>query len=369
MKKIHLFSFFLFAVIFIAVCNYKNIIKKINYQKENNNLGTSSPKLVVIQTTQEENQSILNFYDKDLNFIKSKKLPYGTLSDYMSLPFLYRESIYFIPGGIPLQKELELVLAYHPSTHSYQEYNIGMPGLLQVSSSDDAIFTVNELNFISYISKLDKNSKKVSRISSDNISYDTVYYYDGFLYTTGKEHKEKNAKQYIFQIDPDSMKILWQKEITKYGQGGLFFCGVQDNLYFSLPYDEKEQGNHSLMVLSLKNKKNLEEISLLESFPQQIKKFEDHLLILHSDLIEGKGSHISILNLHTKKSKLFSLPHNILQMEVDETSNSVYLLDNEDVYRYTLNPKKDDLILQKKIQIKEREKEQAYYYTGGFFIY
>lgn len=368
MKKLHIFSFFLFAVILISICNYKNILKKINHEKENNNLGISSPQLVVIHTTQEENQSILNFYDKNLNFIKSKKLPYGTLSDYMGLPASYQNYVYFIPGGVPLQKELELVLAYNPSTHSYQEYNIGMPGLLQISVSDNAIFTVNELNFTSYISKFDKNTKKIYRISSDKISYDTVYYYNGFLYTTGKEHKEKNAKQYIFQIDPNSMKILWQKEITEYGQGGLFFCGAEDKLYFSLPYDSRERENNSLMVLSLKNKKNLKEISLSESFPQQIKKLGDSLLVLHSDLIEGEGSYISILDLNSQKSKLFSLSHNILQMETDEMSNSIYFLENEALYKYILD-KKDNLILQKKIEIKRPEEENIYYYTGGFFLY
>lgn len=369
MKKLHLFSFFLFAIILFCICNNKNILKKINHQKENNNLDISSPKLAVISTTQEENQSILNFYDKNLNFIKTEELPYGALSDYMSLPASYRDSIYFIPAGVPFQKELELVLAYHPSSHSYQEYQIGMPGLLQVSASKNAIFTVNELNFISYISKFDKNTKKISRISSDEISYDTVYYYNGFLYATGKEHKEENAKQYIFQIEPNSMKILWKKEITKYGQGGLFFCGVKDELYFSLPYDSKERGNKSLMVLSLDNQKNLEEISLKESFPQQIKKLGDNLLILHSDLIAGEGDSISILNINTKESKRISLAHNILQMEVDEMSNSIYLLENEALYYYILNDKKDNLILKKKIQLEKQEKNNAYYYTGGFFLY
>lgn len=372
MKKQYFFSLLLVTTVLISVCSCKNLLKKSTYQKENNNLGDSNPYLAIIQTTQEKNESILNFYDKEFHFVKSEKLPYGTLSDYLTLPAFYQNFIYFIPRGVPLQKELELALVYNPFTNFCEEYDIGMPGLLQISVSDKAIFAVNELNFTSYISKYIKKDKKVSRISSDKISYDTVYYYNGFLYATGRKHTTDTMSNYIFQIDPNSLKILWKKDITKYGQGGFFFCGIEDKLYFTLPYNSKEQKNNSFMVLSLNDSnsktKSLEEITLLEAFPQQIKKFGDVLLISHCDLIEGKGNSLSIFNPITKKSKLISLSHNILQLEVDETSNSIYILENEKLYQYTLNQKKDDLILQKKINIKKIKDSQTYYYTGGFFL-
>lgn len=370
MKKHYFFSLLLVTTVLISVCSCKNVLKKSTYQKENNNLGNSNLYLAIIQTTQEENQSILNFYDRNLNFIKSEKLPYGTLSDYLTLPAFHQNSIYFIPGGVPLQKELELTLCYNPFTGFRKEYDIGMPGLLQVSVSDNAIFTVNELNFTSYISKYKKHDQKISRISSDKISYDTVYYYNEFLYATGKEQTEDITSNYIFQIDPNSLKILWKKDITKYGQGGFFFCGVGDKLYFTLPYDLNEQKNNSLMVLSSNSQKknSLKEIILLESFPQQIKKFGDILLISHCDLIEGKGNSLSIFDPNTEKSKLISVSHNILQMEVDEVSNFIYILENEALYQYILNDKRDDLILQKKLDIQKIKDSQVYYYTGGFFV-
>lgn len=370
MKKHYFFSLVLVTTVLISVCSCKNVLKKSTYQKENNNLGNSNLYLAIIQTTQEENQSILNFYDKNLNFIKSEKLPYGTLSDYLTLPAFHQNSIYFIPGGVPLQKELELTLCYNPFTGFRKEYDIGMPGLLQISVSDNAIFTVNELNFTSYISKYKKHDQKISRISSDKISYDTVYYYNEFLYATGKEQTEDITSNYIFQIDPNSLKILWKKDITKYGQGGFFFCGVGDKLYFTLPYDLNEQKNNSLMVLSSNSqrKNSLKEIILLEPFPQQIKKFGHILLISHCDLIEGKGNSLSIFNPNTEKSKLISVPHNILQMEVDEVSNFIYILENEALYQYILNDKEDDLILQKKLDIPKIKDNQVYYYTGGFFV-
>lgn len=373
-KKSYFISFFFLAFILLGMGNYKTILKKINHQKEYNNLGNftqDASKIAIVWTTSEKNQSILNFYDKNLNFIKTKTLPYGTLSDYMTLPFSYEKSVYFIPGGVPLQNEFEFVLAYHPSTHSCQKYHIGMPGLLQVSVSEDAIFTVNELNFTSYISKFDKKTKQISRISSDTISYDTIYYYDGFLYTTGKENKEKNAKQYLFQIQPDSMKLLWKEEITKYGQGCLFFCGVEDKLYFSLPYDQKEQENNALMAFSFKNsKKKLEKISLSASFPQQIKKMGEYLFISHGDLVgedQDEGS-ISIWNLNTKESKVFSLSHPISQMEVDELSNVIYLLGKETLYQYSFDAQKKELFLQKKVKLEKQEEETIYSYIGGFFF-
>lgn len=370
MKKQYFFSLLLVTVVLISLYGCKNNFKKSTHQKENNDSTDSNLYLAIIQTTQEKNQSILNFYDKDFNFIKSEKLPYGTLSDYLTLPAIYQNFIYFIPGGVPLQKELELTLCYNPITNFLKEYDIGMPGLLQISVSDNAIFTINELNFTSYISKCGKNDKKISRISSDKISYDTIYYNNGFLYAIGKEYKEDIIRNYIFQIDPNSLKILWKKDITKYGQGGFFFCGLEDKLYFTLPYDLKEQKNNSLMILSSNNKKenSLEEISLLESFPQQIKKFGDILLISHCDLIEGEGNSLSIFHPTTKKSKLISLSHNILQIEVDETSNFIYILENDTLYQYILNEKEEDLVLQKKIHIEKIEDNQVYYYTGGFFL-
>ncbi len=370
MKKQYFFSLLLAITLFISICICKNVLKKSTCQKENNNLGSSNLYLAIIQTTQEENQSILNFYDRNFNFIKSETLPYGTLSDYLTLPAFHQNSVYFIPGGVPIQKELELALCYNPLTGLRKEYDIGMPGLLQISVSDNAIFTINELNFTSYISKYKRNNQKISRISSDEFSYDALYYYNKFLYATGKKQTGNITSNYIFQIDPSSLKILWKKDITKYGQGGFFFCGVGDKLYFTLPYDLNERENNSLMVLSPNSQKKdlLKEITLLEAFPQQIKSFGDILLISHCDLIEGKGNSISIFNPNTEKSKLISLPHNILQIEVDEVSRFIYILENKALYQYILNDKKDNLILQKKLNIQKTKDSQAYYYTGGFFL-
>ncbi|MGN0466204.1 MAG: hypothetical protein ACI4F9_07640 [Lachnospiraceae bacterium] len=369
MRKQYFIFFLCTIILLICTFGHKADLKNRIHQKEKNHLENSNLALAIIRTTQEKNESFLDFYDKNFNFIKSEKLPYGTLSDYLTPPTTYQNFIYFIPRGVPLKKELEVAVCYHPLTNFCEEYHIDMPGLLQISVTDNAIFTINELNFTSYINKYEKKSKKISYLSSDEVSYDTVYYYNGFLYATGKKHMDR-PNNYIFQIDPDSLKIKWQKEITNDGQGGFFFCGIEDSLYFTLPYDSNEKSNRSLMIMSLKNTKkpSLEKITLLESFPQQIKKVRDILLISHCDLIQGQGNFLSVFYPKTKKSKLISLSHNILQMEVDEKSKSIYILGDNALYHYIFNDKKDKLILQKKIDIKEIKDEKVYYYIGGFFL-
>lgn len=359
---------FLFTIFLSLYCS-KQFFDSKKAQKTNLK-NRFSYTIGIIITTQDKNKSILKFYDENLNFIKSKYLPYGALADCMTLPAANQNSIYFIPRGVPQKEELEIALDYNPISHTFKKYKIGMPSLLQIAASDDAVFTINELNFTSYITKYSKDMRECSQVSSETFSYDAIYYYDKFLYATGKKKTEENTKYYLFQIDANSLKTIHKEDITAYGQGNLFFCGVGEDIYFTLPYDGQEQKNNSLMIFHLKSKK-VEEIKLNDFFPQQIKRKNDLLLISHSDLIEGTGNNLSIFNLNTKKSKKISLSHPISQIETEENSNSVYILGDDILYRYILDKEKEMLFLQEKISIPCFDKEideAAYYYIGGFFL-
>ncbi len=352
--------------------------QKVN-QKKKNHLESRSFYVGVVRTTQDKNKSILNFYDKKLNFIKSIELPYGALADYMTLPAVNQNFIYFIPGGTTL-KESEAVIRYDLSTQTLKEYDIGMPSLLQVTASEDAIFTVNELNFTSYITKyITKNTadnmkqKFCTQVSSKKFSYDTIYYYNGFLYVTGKTKTTKKEKYYLFQLDADTLQIIQKADITNYGQGNCFFLGVGEDIYFTLPYDKKEEKNNVIMKFSTKKKttKQLEKLKLPNYFPQQIKKLDNLLLVSHCDLIEGTGNSISIFDLKTKKTKLISFAHRVSQIEVDAISHSLYILGDDKLYHYTLNTKEKNFLLEEKITVSNKnndEEEKIYYYTGVFFL-
>lgn len=433
MKKRQLFFLFLGIFAIIYVC-FKPFFKHMPLNKNftisfNNSTSESTQSIShlnqqkklkqdtfyigIVRTTEQKNSSIISFYNKNFQFVTSDVLPYAAICDCMTLPISKEGEVYFLSQGVlqesSEEEQSELCIQYTPISNeasknlskttqkkksmsikertksnannktegTWTSYHMEMPSLLQMAISDDFIFSINELNFTSYISKYDRGKKKVSRNSSDTFSYETIYYYDGFLYATGTKLDGQQEKNYIFQIDPATMKILWKKDITKYGKGGIFFLGIGKKVYFTLPYTKKEEGNNVLMMLDYciskkKAKVKLTPIRLSEKFPQQIKEMNRYILVSHCDFIEEKGNTISVINKKSHKANTISFPHTVLQMETDPKNNLIYILSTKHLYAYELNKDGTDVTLKNQLYLKKmnqkEEENDCYYYTGGFFL-
>lgn len=318
----------------------------------------------VIETTEQKNQSILSFYDKNFKRIGQHKIPYADYGSLFTPPVAMNNNVYAIPEGVPYVKELEIVLEYHLKDGTVTEMNFKKPGLFSFAVSTDSIYTTNMLNGTSSISKYHKKTGKVERINTPSTvrNYNFIYSCHDGVYVTANQSKQNNTKSYLIKINPDHFRIEWEKDISDIGSETTFFYSDNKYLYFTVPKDKKYNPESYLVRMSLKKQK-IRKINLPYVNPQQIKPYKDKLLITHNDM-HGTGNNITLFYPKTMQSKLLTLEHNIDQMEVKD--DKIYVLGEDMMYRYRLE--KDKLLLEKKTNVQTKKGGSIYYYISSFFV-
>lgn len=318
----------------------------------------------VIETTGQKNQSYLSFYDKNFKKISQQKIPYGDCGSNFVPPIVMNNNVYAIPLGVPSVKDLEIVLEYHLKDGTVSEIDFKKPGLFSFTVSSNAIYTTNMLNGLSSISKYNKKTGKLKRINTPSKvrDYDYLYACNNGIYVSASQSKHGKTKSYLIKINPDHLKIEWEKDISQIGSGTEFFYSDNEYLYFTVPTDENDKPESNLVRMSFKDQQ-VKVINLPYDNPEQIKPYKNNLLITHNDM-HGTGNNITLFNPKTMQSKLLTLDHNIDQMEVKD--NKIYVLGEDMMYRYHLE--KDKLFLEKKANVQTKKGGIIYYYISSFFV-
>lgn len=318
----------------------------------------------VIETTEQKSQSILSFYDKNLNRIGQHKIPYADYGSLFTPPVVMNNNVYAIPEGVPYVKELEIVLEYHLNDGTVTEMNLKKPGLFSFAVSSDSIYTTNMLNGTSSISKYNKKTGKVERINTPSTvrNYNFIYSCGDGVYVSADQSSQNKTKSYLIKINPDHLSIEWEKDISNIGSETTFFYSDNKYLYFTVPKDKKYKPESYLARMSFKDQK-IKKINLPYVNPEQMKPYKDKLLISHNDM-HGTGNNITVFDPKTLQSELLTLDHNVDQMEVKD--DKIYILGEDMMYRYRLE--KNKLLLEKKTNVQTKKGGSIYFYISSFFV-
>jgi hypothetical protein len=319
--------------------------------------------IAVIETTEQDNQSIINYYDNDLNIVNSQELPYGTMGNLFYTPIIYDNNMYTIPQGLGYKKDSGIVIGMDLDSGKIKEYKIGKIAMNSLAVNVNYIFTCNTLNGISSINEYDKNSGKVTSVDINEVYISKIFINNEILYAFG-QIKGDNGKlaSYLYTFD-DSLNILNKKDISTHGSGQYKVTLVGKQLYFTNSTDSEDKPSDILSLLSL-DKGDISDITLSEINPLEIIEYKNKIFVSHCNLTQVSGKKLTILDRSNNTQKIVEFNHDLLQMQVK--NDKLYVIDQENLYVYKIE--NDQFIPEKQVKIKTTGNKKELYYVSGFFM-
>ena len=345
-----------FIAIFLVVL--LNFMGKKNFNKDFN--------IAVIETTEQINESLLTFYNKDLKRIGSQKIKLGSMGSSFDLPRTYGRNMYVIPKGIGNTKDLSVIMEYNMDTGNYKTYNIKQHNMNSFSVNDTSIYTVNTLNYNSIISCYNKNSGNIKTISIEKVYIERIDLYEDTLYAFGMIYDSKGIKSFLYLIDTKSFNIIDKIDISESGMSQFYSNKIGDNLYFTNQTEMSfsgEQPSKTITKFNIKDK-TISNIQLKEEFPFQILSYKNKLIISNYDLVQLKGNKITIYDPTTNEQKVVTVENNLAQIFIKD--DKLYSMDRDYLYVYSIND--TDFKLTKKVDIHTKGESETFFYLAGFFV-
>lgn len=331
-------------------------------KKASFNSMESNYKYGVIETTGQENNTYISFYDDSFKKIGEENIKYGSMGDGFSLPLSFGDSMFIVPKGMYSKKELTFIMEYNLYNGEIEKYDTGLQNMNSITVNDDFIYGVNTMDFTSNIVKCNKESKELLKTEIMDIYISYILVHEDELFAFGQGVKDEEMESFLYIIDANTLDGLKKLDITHLGHGHYDGVIVDDKLYFSSSYSIEgmdEEPTNKLIEYSMREGEFII-YELGENFPFQILEFNDNLLITHFDPVGVSGNKISIFNINDGSSEIVELQHNIEHLELD--GEDIIILGNGHLYRYN----KDFILQNSTIVIADRKTEYNYYTTGLF---
>ena len=323
-------------------------------------------KLGVIETTEQDNESYITFYDEELNRGAVKEIKLGSMGSSFDLPKTFNKYMYVIPQGLGNKKDLTVIIEYNMETGEYKTYDIKQPCMNSFCVNEKSIYTVNTFNYNSIISWYDKSSENIKTISKEDVYIGRIDLYDDMLYAFGMLKDGDGLKSYLYLIDTSSFKITDTIDITESGISQEYSTKVGDDIYFTSQTekaDMAEQPSNILTKFNIKDK-TITNIDLQEEYPFQIIKYKNKLIISHYDLVQGQGNKITIYNPKTGEQQGVTLENNLSQIFIED--DKIYSRDSDYLYVYAIKDTHFELI--NKVDIHTKKNSNNFFYLSGFFV-
>ena len=136
----------------------------------------------VIETRQFQARSRIILYDSELNELGGLPLDYATLGCDWNLSPVYDGTLYVIPQGYTTKRDEKTVLGVDLDDLSVTRYSVDQINLYGVCADDDYIFTCSNLNNVSHICRIDRQTGDVTDIGETDTYIESLCLYDGKLY-------------------------------------------------------------------------------------------------------------------------------------------------------------------------------------------
>lgn len=318
----------------------------------------------VVQSTQSGNIGYISFYDKSLNLISEKKLPFGDMGDETRVPYLSNDCFYIVPLGLGDRKDLKTIVKFDLKTGKYKTFKITEPAALMFTVNNNDVYTTNTLNFIGYITKCDTTTGGLEEWQKQGVIISSLKCYDSLLYAWGTSNENNFDIPYLFIFETKPLRLIKQIPLKGCGTQQLDSCKIGDNIYFTNNMDV--DGNEQSKTLTKFNIKTneIQNIQLQERCPNQIIQYNNKLYITHCNPLFADLNKITIFDPKTGSQQLIEMKNALVQ--TIRYKNYLYSQDMENLYVYDIN----SLKLLKSINIDKKRKSfiSMKFYIGGIFV-
>lgn len=316
--------------------------------------------LAVIETTSNANESVISYYDSQLNQVGKQQFPYGSMGSPFDIAKVHNRKMYVIPKGLGQTKDLGIVMGLNLKNGETTTYDFNQLSMNSFCVNGEDIYTVNTLNGDSYINAYDVKSKNTTYLKIEQTYVSKLDCYGDTLYAFGCRTNENNViESFLYVIDLHNFSITKKLDLTAHGNSQYYTLLKENTLYFTNARNHLDEDNQILTAYHLDTEK-LEAISLPEANPLQIIDYKDELWISHCNLVQQEGHTLTIYNPKTRQSKVVTFNHLILQIAIKD--DRFYASDGTYLYMYQINS--DTLKLIKNVKILT----QPTYYVSSFFF-
>ncbi|BCJ95961.1 hypothetical protein acsn021_35300 [Anaerocolumna cellulosilytica] len=330
--------------------------------KRNTEKFAGDYKFGIIETTGQDNDSVITYYNQELQKVYTQELPFGSMGNIFYNPIIFEDKLYTIPQGLANEKDLKMVLELDLTNGDTKEYTIDQLAMNSLSANADYIFTCNTYNGNSYINRCHKQSQEVIEKAFIDIYISKLELAGDKLLAFGTKREENSLVSFLYLLDME-LNVLKTINISKSGSSHYKTALVGDVVYFSSPMNQYDQPGTLISAISTKNL-TVKDIDLKTAYPSDIIPYNEFLVIAHCNLVTFEGNQLTFYNTKKETMNTINLEHPILQMNIE--GDDLYIMSQEKLYQYKISGK--SLALTGEIHMLTKSNAEEYYYASGFFL-
>jgi hypothetical protein len=330
--------------------------------KRNTEKFTDDYMFGIIETTGQDNDSVITYYNQEFQKVYTQELPFGSMGNIFYNPIIFEDKLYTIPQGLANEKDLKMVLELDLTNGNTEEYTINQLAMNSLLANADYIFTCNTYNGISYINRCHKQSQEVIETVFADIYISKLELAGDRLLAFGTKRDDRSLVSYLYLLDME-LNVLKTINISESGSSHYKTVLVGDMVYFSSPMDEYDQPGTLISSVSTKNL-TVKNIDLKTVYPSDMVGYQNFLIIAHCNLVTFEGNQLTFYDTKKESIKTINLNHSILQMNIE--ADNLYIMSQENLYQYRING--TNLELTGEIPMLTKSDAKEYYYVSGFFL-
>ena len=311
-------------------------------------------KIGVIRTIGNKNNSEILYFNSDLEQVGITYHKYATMGELFYPPVVNEGFVYIVPQGQATKKDEKTILQLNLDTLEQERFALDQIAIYGVSADSSALYVVNNINYVSYVSRINKADGTVKTIDYDGLYVSSAYVYNDILYAFSNS-QGIGAQSTIHCINPTTMVEEKQVDITALGCDIRTVVGVGDILYFIVCSDSNGDFNNIVGTYNT----TTGEIDTIE-FQKNVFHLinvDNKLYVTHGNLVTCEGSHLSVYDIATADITTYDLEMWIGQIAV--SGEALYVMGRQQIAKYNL------LTLEKIIE-KDIDIENGYYLSGIF---
>lgn len=285
-------------------------------------------KVAIIETSSKNENSLITYYNENLEQNKTIKLKYAELGSNFYNPNYSNDVVYLVPRGLQGKHNTHKIIGLDTLTDNIKDYNIERTNILCTATNDKYIFSVSNLNAISYLTRFSKTDDTIKEITYPN-EYLSLVAADNekvfaFVNTIKNDVNHSELKVY----NANNLDLLNTIDITEYGINQTKYYLNDNYLFFSNPYDKYDQPNNILAIYNIKDN-SISKLTLMENYPDDIIQLDQNrLLISCTNQVQLDGTSIIIYNMLKNEEIKYNLKFPIMDIQV--VANKLYVLSSDD---------------------------------------
>ncbi len=306
----------------------------------------------IIQTQEYKKESKISFYDENLQLKNQIAFSYPNIAyDGFCNSLIKDDMLFLLPKGHADKLDYGKVISLSLTSGEVKEYEIGRTNITSVDCDGNNIYAASNLDGLSFIDCCNLETKEVQSCEIDEYVIDTVVAGNNSLYALAMDmdkaenvlctidvENQRSKEVYRIHEEMDSTYLIYHNE-------RLYF--VNQNLLYEYIIETEQMVTHQLPHTNAFN-------LLLK---------DEKLYIGCTDLFEQKVSYIDVFDTENGQIKqLLKTDNTILQMEITDSGNEIYVLGYDTLSRYNIvdsNGKKES-----EMTLPEEED----FYIGGFYV-